>query len=165
MGVTSYLKGKAKEAITNAKAERAYNIERKLENRNQYDKGYREGQYKRGLAEGSGQVVPAAKQQGPALKMAGVAGRSPAKSSGDIFGNFGGGIGGGIGLGLGFGEEQRPHAPPPMRTTQISKSGKVTIQEPYERKVQPQREDPLAFWGTSGAAGSTKKEKHPYDIF
>jgi hypothetical protein len=165
MGVASYLKGKAKEAIVNAKSERAYNIERKLENRNQYDKGYREGQYKRGLAEGSGQIVPASRPAQSGRSSGGGA-RSPIKASSEIFGGFGGGIGGGIAFG-GFGDEPRQHAAPPMRTTQISKSGKVTIQEPYERKQPIQKaEDPFgSFWGAAPAGNSKKGEKHPYDLF
>jgi hypothetical protein len=165
MGVTSYLKGKAKEAIINAKAEHAYNKAERLERREQYNKGYREGQYKRGQIEGAGGITPAGRPA-QAGRASGGGTRTPVKAAGDIFGGFGGGIGGGIAFG-GFGEEPRQHAAPPMRERVISPSGKVTIREPFQPKQTAQKaEDPFgSFWGAAPVGNSKKEAKHPYDIF
>jgi hypothetical protein len=167
MGVTSYLKGKAKEAIVNAKAEHEYAREQKLERREKYNKGYNEGIYKRGQVEGAGGITPATKATAPRQAgRNGGAARSPIKTSEDIFGGFRGGIGGGIAFG-GFGEEPRQHAAPPVRTMKVSKSGAVTIHEPYQPKQLPQKqEDPYGtFWGAAESGPKKKGERHPYDIF
>lgn len=156
MGITSWLKNKAQETVRNIQAERAYNKEQKLERRDQYDKGYKEGQYKRGIAEGSGQVVPAAKQ-------ATGGGRYVYKPPKGDF--FTGGMGGGGSFGDSFwGAPERTRQAPPMETVKVSKSGGVTIHRP----IQPQRpaqaqEDPYDFWRLSGvpagAAGANRKNK------
>ncbi len=162
MGVTSWAKNKIKQTVSNIQAERAYNKEQQLTRRNQYDKGYQEGQYKRGLAEGSGQIVPAARQTPQGSTRRTASWNPDWKAAGDVFGSGGGG-----GM-FGYGND-RPKAPPPMRTTRISKSGHVTITEPYERKQAMIQRDPAEdFWGTPGAVGGSRKkgskERDPYDF-
>lgn len=168
MGLTSFLKNKAKQTVQNIQAERAYNQAKRLENRDQYDKGYREGQYKRGLAEGSGQIVPAGKQPAQGGKRGGGASWSPDwNAAGALFGG-GGGIGGGIDPWTG--KDTGAKKVIPMRTTRISKSGAVTIQEPYERKNQPGPYDASNFilggggGMPAGASGNRKKERDPSDF-
>lgn len=165
MGITSYLKGKAKEAAVNLKTEHDYSRAQKLENRDRYNKGYAEGQYKRGLAEGSGQIVPASRSNIPQAGRSGGS-RTSQKPAGDLFGSFGG-IGGGIGLGFG---EERQHAAPPMRTTEYNpRTGKVRTMEPIQPQ-RPQNQDSDSFgvntfWGTAESGSKKKGEKHPYDLF
>lgn len=163
--IANKVAGKLQEEKVNFNTERAYAKEQRLERREQFNKGYREGQYKRGLAEGSGQVVPAAKQaaQRGGGKTGGGASWSPNwKEAGAMFGGSGGG---GYDM-FGGGEPKR--AAPPMRTTRISKTGSVTIQEPFEKKQPSQMSNPVDdFWGSPGAAGGAtrkKGERDPYDF-
>jgi hypothetical protein len=162
MGITNWLKNKIQETGRNIQAERAYTKERKLERREQYDAGYREGQYERGLAEGAGKIVPVSRQ----ATQQRVGGKYKYKGSkGDFFtGETSGGS-----WGSGFWGPQEQSQKPAMETVKISKSGGVTIHRP----IQPQRsmqaqENPYDFWRLSGMpAGATganrKKNERDYD--
>jgi hypothetical protein len=168
MGLSKYIKNKVTEKVQNYKAEKAHQREEKLENRNQYERGYREGQYKRGLAEGSGQVVPANRMN---RQPQGVTGRVGQISSGVSRGvqNFGDvflGKGGGFD-GFGFGGEPTRKSGPPMRTTHINpRTGKITINEPIQKSAEEADVNPYNdFWGSPGSSGNKKREKHFYDPF
>ena len=177
MGLKKYILNKVNEKKVNYQAERAHQKEEKLEVKNQYEKGYREGQYKRGVLEGSGGVTAQTKFAARGGKPQGVTGSGSFSGSmnkfDSIFGvsQIGGGRGskgdGGMGLGLGFGGGGESRSRPDRVITKAN--GKVRIEE-YGSKHES--EDGFGSLGLGGGIGlegfggsSKKKEKHPYDLF
>ena len=177
MGLTKKIMEKMHESKVNRDAEKAYQKEQRLEERNEYDKGRKVGSYKRGVTEGSGGVTAQTKYAARGGKPQGVTGSGSFSGSmnkfDSIFGvsQIGGGRGskgdGGMGLGLGFGGGGESRSRPDRVITKAN--GKVRIEE-YGSKHES--EDGFGNLGLGGGIGlegfggsSKKKEKHPYDIF
>jgi hypothetical protein len=160
MGVLNWAKNKAKETVTNMKAEGAYKKAEKLERREQYNKGYREGQYKRGQLEGAGGIAPVNQQHqqsGGGARRAGASWQPNWKNAGDMFGGFGGG-----GDAFFGGGQPAPKQAPPMTET---------IRRPVQPQMPPKQEAQWDPWSMSpGAAGGIQRrkkgehERDPYDF-
>ena len=162
MGLTKFIKNKAKEAVVNYKTERAHAKEERLENRNQYEKGYHEGQFKRGVLEGSGGVAAQTKFNRGSGKTQGVTGRgaidifgSSMKHSDSIFGWSGGA--GDIGM---FGEPTPKRAVPTRVTEFNPRTGKTRVIEPIQQH-EPKEES----WDPWAMGSGNKKKKNEQDTF
>lgn len=163
MGLMSWAKNKAKQTITNIKNERAENKEQQRLRREQYNKGYIEGQYKKGVAEGSGKTT--------SNQTVGRARWQPDWSSAGKYYSGGGGTSADV---WGFGSNAEKHqAPQPSRITNIGHNGQVTViehKEPIVRKGQSEYDDVFGspfggsvedFWGETGNV--KKRKRDPYD--
>jgi hypothetical protein len=174
MGLSKILRGVKEKAASypgqkynDYQAERAHQREEKLEQRNQFEKGRREGEYQKGLIQGEGRgrvteyteynskgkpikTAKYGKIQEPQQQRSGGARpgfRSTMKHSDDIFGwSSGGGV---AGLGLGFGDEPRKQVAPPMRKTVFNpRTGKVETYEPIQQPHQRPQETGDFIMGT-----------------
>ena len=172
MGLSSYLKNKAKQSVQNIKAEREYQKSERLEQREQFNQGRKKAEYERGLNSGYGRVTevteynnkgkPTRTQkygqpaQGGGARSGGRTGGASWqpnwKQAGDIFG------GGPSYDAFGIGPPQHSKQQPPMRTTTVDRNGKVRIQEPYERQNPTASHDPTdQFWGSGAPAAPRRK--------
>ena len=194
MGLSKYLKNKASEAVTNYKAERAHSKEERLEQRNQYEKGRREGEYQKGIIQGEGRghvteyteynskgkPIKTERYGNPNARVSGGGSsggkpgfRSTIKKSDGIFGWSGTGGLNGPSIGLFGGAAPKRPITAPVRTRTIMPNGKVVISEPIQQQPHHESNEGNSgmgigindFMGPSGLNKKGKKEKHPYDLF
>ena len=194
MGLTKFIKNKAKEAVTNYKAERAHSKEERLEQRNQYEKGRREGEYRKGIIQGEGRghvteyteynskgkPIKTERYGNPNARVSGGGSsggkpgfRSTIKKSDGIFGWSGTGGLNGPSIGLFGGAAPKRPITAPVRTRTIMPNGKVVISEPIQQQPHHESNEGNSgmgigindFMGPSGLNKKGKKEKHPYDLF
>ena len=168
MGLSSFLKNKLAGQKDKYKQWGTEDPEVKAAKEAAYREGRLQRAQKEGLAKGLGpQYSPPAPGQR-------TGGRKSASWSPDwkTAGNmFSGGGGAGNYDPFGMGGVEKPKAAPPMRTTRISRSGQVTIQEQIQPSTPKQESQSWDPWVMPGAYGGMQKqrkkgqyEKDPHDF-